>query len=151
MDTDKLNNVCLLIDDYLLFNQVFPNDIYKDTLEEIITNIDNEKDIINQTKINEYCKKLIEANNVYNTTQKTITQLYDLMYRINEYYEAVNIYSKSKLTINIKLQEDRHYSEDRSVGNISEHINLRNNVIEKENKVLEVIDTILYIKKEYYS
>ena len=154
MDTDKLNNVCLLIDDYLVFNQVFPNDIYTGTIEEIITNIDNEKDIINQTKINKYSKQLIEAINAYNTSQKTITKLYDLRYHINEYYEAVNIYNKNKLIINIKMQkmqENINYSEDRTDSDLLEYINSKNNVIQKQNKVLEVIDTIPNIKKEYYS
>jgi len=151
MNTDKLDSVCQLIDDYLVFNQVFPNDIYTGTVEEIITYIDNEKDIISQTKINEYSKQVIEANNVYNTSQKTITKLYDLRYRINEYYEAVNFYNKNKLIIKIKMQENRHYSDNRTEGDLLDYIISKNNVIHTQNKVLEAINAIPNIKKEYYS
>ena len=151
MNTDKLANICQTIDDHLLFNHVFPNDIYIGTLEEIVADIDNEKNIIKQTKINEYSKKLIDANNLYNNSQKSITKLYDLRYRINEYHDAVNTYNNNKLTIINMMQENRNYSENRSEYDLLEYITSKNNVIHKQNKVLEAIDTIPDIKNEYYS
>jgi hypothetical protein len=150
MNKEKLDNVYMKIDDYLVFNNVFPNDIHTTTLEETLMDIDNEKDIINQTKMTEYCNKVIDANNRYNNSQKTITKLYNLKYLINEYYEAINIYNTNKRTILITMQENRNYSDNRSEYDLLEYIASKNSVIQKQNKVLEAINNIPDMKKEYY-
>ena len=150
MNKEKLDNVYMKIDEYLVFNNVFPNDIHTTTLEETIMDIDNEKDIINQTKMTEYCNKVIDANNRYNNSQKTITKLYNLKYLINEYNEAVNIYNTNKRTILITMQENRNYNDNRSEYDLLEYIACKNSVIQKQNKVLETINNIPDMKKVYY-
>ena len=150
MNKDKLDNVSNVIDDYLIFNNVFPNDIHTSTLEETIMDIDNEKNIINQTKMTQYCNKVIDANNRYNNSQKTITNLYNLKYLINEYNEALSMYNTNKRTILITMKENRNYCDSRSEFNLLEYIISKNNVIQKQNKVLEAINNIPDMKKEYY-
>jgi hypothetical protein len=134
MNKEKLDNVYNTIDDYLVFNNVFPNDIHTTTLEETLMDIDNEKDIINQSKITEYCNKVIDANNLYNNSQKTMTKLYNLKYIINEYYEALSIYNTNKCTILITMKENRNYSDSRSEYDLLEYITSKNKVNLMQNK-----------------
>ena len=147
----KLADINESIDDLLVFYHSFLEDTYKSNLEQIIIEINDQKDIINQLKMNELSKKLIVVNNAYINSENTIKNLYELKHCINEYYDVLHKYNIDQSTILIRLLEDINYSENRSKNNLLDYINCKNNVIQKQNKVLEYIENIPEIKKEYYS
>jgi anion-transporting ArsA/GET3 family ATPase len=151
MDMKNLANITESIEDHLVFYHSFLEDTYKSNLEQIIMEIDNYKDIINQLKMNELSKRLIDINNAYMNSKNTIKNLYELKDCINEYHDTLHKYNYDQSTILITLQEDSNYSENRSKNNLLDYIICKNNVIHKKNKVLEAIENIPEIKKEYYS